>query len=95
MQFAQESSWQIRHACCICHRIDVQIHHIDGDDSDNADAKLAVLCVPHHDKATAPPSLTARLRPSEIRIYKRDWEADCEKESIRLARSRTAFSLVD
>lgn len=84
-----------RHSCCVCHRIDVQIHHIDGDASNNVDANLAVLCLPHHDKATAPPSLTARLRPPEIRAYKRSWETICANESIRLARSRTAFFMVD
>jgi hypothetical protein len=39
--------------------------------------------------------LTARLRAAEIRTYKKDWEAMCTKESVRLARSRTAFFMVD
>jgi hypothetical protein len=73
----------------------VQIHHIDGNASNNEEANLAVLCLPHHDKATAPPSLTARLKPSEIRTYKLSWETTCANESIRLARSRTAFFMVD
>ncbi len=73
----------------------MQIHHIDGNASNNEEANLAVLCLPHHDKATAPPSLTARLKPSEIRTYKLSWETTCANESIRLARSRTAFFMVD
>jgi hypothetical protein len=84
-----------RHACCICQRIDVQIHHIDGNNSNNEQTNLAVLCLSHHDKATAPPSLTARLKPSEISAYKQSWEAECAAESIRLARSRIAFFMVD
>ena len=84
-----------RHSCCVCQRIDVQIHHIDGDPSNNADDNLAILCVPHHDKATPAHSLTAKLKASEIRVYKRDWEAACKSESLRLARSRTAFFMVD
>jgi hypothetical protein len=84
-----------RHACCVCQRIDVQIHHIDGNPSNHEDSNLAVLCVQHHDKATSGPSLTAHLKPPEIKAYKRDWERDCANESVRLARSRTAFFMVD
>jgi hypothetical protein len=84
-----------RHACCICQKIDVQIHHIDGDNSNNVEDNLAVLCLPHHDKATAPPTLTAKLRPGDVKIYKASWEAMCADESARLARSRTAFFMVD
>lgn len=84
-----------RHACCVCQRIDVQIHHIDGDASNHEEGNLAVLCLPHHDKATAPRSLTARLKASEVTAYKHAWEAECSNESIRLARSRTAFFMVD
>lgn len=84
-----------RHACCVCHNIDVQIHHIDGDPSNNEEGNLAVLCVRHHDKATPPASLTAKLKPSEIRAYKRSWESLCSNDSIRLGRSRTAFFMVD
>ena len=84
-----------RHACCLCQRIDVQIHHIDGNASNNDHSNLAVLCLLHHDKVTAPPSLTASLKPAEIRTYKKSWEELCAKESVLLARSRTAFFMVD
>jgi len=42
-----------RHACCICAESGGQIHHINGDPSDNTPENLAVLCLPHHDKATS------------------------------------------
>lgn len=84
-----------QHACCVCQSIDVQIHHIDSNASNNDLSNLAVLCLPHHDKATAPPSLTARLKPAEILTYKKSWEELCANESVRLARSRTAFFMVD
>jgi hypothetical protein len=84
-----------RHACCVCERGDVQIHHIDSNHSNNREENLAVLCQPHHDKATAPPSLTAQLEPAQVRKYKHSWEAECTNRSVRMARSRTAFFMVD
>src|SRR6202022_4755580 len=79
-----------RHSCCVCGSSGVQIHHINGDNSDHREENLAVLCLTHHDKATSPPSLTAALKADQIRIYKRDWETGCKKRCQRLARSRTA-----
>jgi hypothetical protein len=84
-----------RHTCCICGRSDVVIHHINGNPSDNSEKNLAVVCQDHHDKATAPAGLTARLRPSEIVAYKRSWEQACRDRAHTLARSRTAFFMVD
>lgn len=84
-----------RHSCCVCGHSDVQIHHINGDSSDNRDENLAVLCLNHHSSATSPPGLTARLKPEEIIEYKLRWEEDCQKRAERLARSRTAFFMVD
>ena len=84
-----------RHACCVCQRGGVQIHHIDGDPSNNAPANLAVLCFEHHDKATAPRGLTASLTPDHVRAYKADWETNCVTTASRVARSRTAFFMVD
>jgi hypothetical protein len=73
----------------------VQIHHINGDSSDNSWENLAILCHPHHDKATAPRGLTAQLKPEEIVRYKKDWEEKCKVLSHNLARGRTAFFMVD
>jgi hypothetical protein len=84
-----------RHSCCVCGRGDVQIHHINGGNSDNREDNLAVLCLSHHDEATAPRGLTARLTAEQIRIYKRKWEEDCAKRIDRVVRSRTAFYMVD
>lgn len=84
-----------RHACCVCGRGGVQIHHINGDPSDNADDNLAVLCLEHHDKSTAPAGLSAKLRGEEIATYKRNWEAQCALYASQLARGRTAFFMVD
>lgn len=84
-----------RHACCICRRGAVQLHHINADPSDNSPDNLAVLCLEHHDKATAPPGMSAQLRPEEIIAYKTEWETQCTIRSLQVARGRAAFFMVD
>lgn len=84
-----------RHSCCICGEINVQIHHINGNNSDNRRENLAVLCLEHHNLATSPLGMTARLKPEDILQYKLQWEDGCKKRTEKLARSRTAFFMVD
>jgi hypothetical protein len=84
-----------RHSCCICRKGDVQIHHINGDHSDNKIENLAVLCLEHHDKATSPKGLSASLTSDQIRTYKTKWESECESISHLISRSCTAFFMVD
>ena len=84
-----------RHACVICHKSDVQIHHIDGDGSNNVPENLVVLCTDHHDRATAPQGLTARLTAGEVGHYKSKWESECADRAQRVARGRSAFFMVD
>ena len=84
-----------QHACCVCGKGDVQIHHIDSDPSNHDAGNLAVLCLGHHDKATAPIGLTARLTPGDVASYKSSWEARCAERLSRVQRSRTAFFMVD
>lgn len=42
------------HTCCICRTKDkdVQMHHIDGDNSNNTAFNLAVVCLDCHSKVT-------------------------------------------
>ncbi len=84
-----------QHACCICGHAGVQIHHINGDPADNRQPNLAVLCIPHHDKATVVTGLSAKLSAPEVRKYKRRWEGRCHDRVLRAARGRTAFFMVD
>jgi 5-methylcytosine-specific restriction endonuclease McrA len=84
-----------KHLCCVCREGGLQIHHINSDASDNSLENLSVLCLKHHDMATAPRGMTARLKPEEIRKYKNSWEEECSKSSHLIARSRTAFFMVD
>jgi hypothetical protein len=84
-----------RHLCCVCQKGWLQVHHINGDNSDNRAENLAVLCLEHHDMATAPKGLTARLKTEEILQYKRGHEAACAVHAHKIARGRTAFFMVD
>ena len=84
-----------QHACCICGKSGVQIHHINSDPKDNRAANLAVLCLAHHDKATNVTGLSRKLSASDVRKYKRNWEHQCHERVLRAARGRTAFFMVD
>lgn len=79
-----------RHCCCICQRDgfgqEVIVHHIDGDNSNNTTSNLAVLCLIHAsmaDAALRKGKLGAgkKLKPEEIKEYKKIWERKIELES--------------
>ncbi len=72
------------HACCICRKKGkhVQIHHIDGDDSNNALENLAVLCLECHSRVTGDEGLGRHFTPGEIKQYKRTWEFIVRKRLI-------------
>ena len=80
-----------RHACCVCQKIQVQIHHIDEDPSNNDPQNLAVLCLEHHDHASMQIGLSKKLRPDEVRKYKQQWEAKCAADIQALSRDRARF----
>lgn len=65
-----------RHCCCICNvtHKDVQIHHIDNDNSNNAPENLAVLCLDCHSKVTSDGGLGRSYSPGEVASYKTLWE---------------------
>src|SRR5260370_17478654 len=64
------------HTCCICNapRKHVQIHHIDGDPSNNSPANLAVVCLDCHSLVTGGHGLGRHYSAGEVRRYKRAWE---------------------
>lgn len=80
-----------RHACCVCQKHPVQIHHIDSDSANNQISNLATLCLPHHDQASMQIGLTKKLQPDQVRHYKETWEAKCKKDIQALSRDRVAF----
>jgi hypothetical protein len=83
-----------KRACCVCHSSNgpIHIHHIDGDPAHLALDNLAVLCIPHHDQATAglrsgTVGLGKKLTPEEVRFHKRVWEKAVESEIQRTRRA--------
>lgn len=80
-----------RHACCVCQKPRVQLHHIDGDPSHNDPANIAALCLDHHDMASMVLGLTKKLQPDHVRRYKEQWEKHCAEEIWSLSRRRFTF----
>ncbi len=67
------------HTCCICRerRKHVQLHHVDGNHSNNDPDNLAVVCLDDHSRVTGNEGLGRRFTPGEVEEYKRQWEAMC------------------
>lgn len=80
-----------RHACCVCQAFQVQLHHIDENPANNVAENLAVLCLHHHDQASMQIGLTKKLKATEIRKYKVEWEEKCAADIQALARHRLRF----
>jgi hypothetical protein len=56
----------------MCGRSDVQIHHLDGDASNNEFENLALLCLTHHHEATVQSGIARKLSAETIRRYRND-----------------------
>ena len=73
-----------KHRCCICGRGWVQIHHIDGDRTNNSEDNLIPLCRNHAGMVhmVAPSSAGVQnITPSQLRMYKQDWIESCSSIS--------------
>jgi hypothetical protein len=80
-----------KHACCICQKAYVQIHHIDEDSNNNDLSNLAVLCIEHHNLASLKGGMTKKIRSGDVKRYKDEWEKKCEIDILALARDRLNF----
>jgi HNH endonuclease len=74
-QIEREVLFRNRSVCCICQKPGVQIHHIDGDPSNNAMANLCILCIEHHAEASSKSTMLRHLSSSLLRKYKSAWES--------------------
>lgn len=63
--------------CCICRdgNTRIQIHHIDGDPSNNSFENLTVICLDHHSQAHSKEAFVRNLTPAVIREYNQSWRA--------------------
>jgi hypothetical protein len=66
-----------RRRCALCFGLlgDVevkrgQIAHVDRGRTNDAEDKLAFLCLPHHDEYDTTPSQSKRFTPDELRKYR-------------------------
>ncbi len=78
------------HSCCICSKglrdnAHLQIHHINGNTSDNRLENLAVLCHECHDKVRDRLWMGNHLSPDEIKKYKDYWEKSISEKRKCLA----------
>jgi hypothetical protein len=90
--------------CCVCKRrgIGINVHHIDGDHSNNDDGNLAVLCVQEHDAHHRPERYPALnhldLSADAIRQHKTTWEefvAEARQAAPRVLAVLNIYGTVD
>lgn len=69
--------------CCVCRRSErpVQIHHLDKDNTNNAEQNLAALCSECHGEAHTKRELSQNLTESRIREFKAQWTAEVARRS--------------
>ena len=73
-----------QHRCCICGEFGVQIHHIDGDPTNNDESNLIPLCGTCSQKVhiTFPPAArTHGISEDQLKIYKKNWIEKCSARS--------------
>lgn len=63
--------------CCICRQANrkVEIHHIDGDPSNNDFSNLAVVCKDCQSDAHTDHSFARNLTPDLVRMYSSSWQS--------------------
>lgn len=92
IRIEDEILFESDHTCCICRTKgkDVQIHHIDGNNSNHTPDNLAVVCLDCHSRVTGKRGLGKSYRPGEIRRYKRAWEKHIE-DSRKIHRPQIGY----
>jgi hypothetical protein len=82
---ADEVLFSQDHTCCICRERGkpVQIHHINGDPSDNRSDNLAVLCLHDHDRTLQRGGFGRTLTEGEVTKYRDDWLVRVERRYER------------
>ena len=69
-----------RHACCVCQKPKVHIHHIDEDPSNNHISNLAILCVDCHAIASMKMGMNKKISSVDVKKYKATWELKCAND---------------
>lgn len=74
----REIMWKTNNRCCVCQTPYFQIHHLDGDPSNNDLDNLAPLCPNCHDQAGLSRPLSTRLSEERIGHLRDRWYDYCE-----------------
>ena len=70
----------------------MQLHHIDGDPSNNGEMNLAVLCLDCHSRVTGDEGLGRRYSQAEVRLYKTRWEETCRTVKADVENGHPTYS---
>lgn len=79
--------------CCVCKErgLGINLHHIDGNPTNNAEDNIAVLCVKEHDQHHRPHVYNKlhhlELGAEKIKAYKSEWEqtvSECKTENPKV-----------
>lgn len=70
--------------CCLCREKErpVQIHHIDGNHSNNERSNLAVFCALCHTLAHTNVPFARDLTPDQVRLYDKSWRDICSAKLL-------------
>ena len=70
---ANKIMYESAFVCAICQKPQGQIHHIDGDHSNNAENNLIFLCLSHHGEAHSKGTMSRNLGAAELAHAKNKW----------------------
>ena len=82
--------------CCVCRDKNrpPQIHHIDGNHSNNDRVNLTVLCQLCHTLTHSTIPFTQPIRPGQVRMYDQSWRAICTAK-VLAAEVQENLALID
>lgn len=79
---------EVHHRCCICveHRKVANIHHIDGNNSNNTYENLVGVCGECHADLHTKSTMRRNITVNQIRMYKEEWKNTCKniEENLKL-----------
>lgn len=80
--------------CCVCREKGkpVQIHHIDGDETNNDDSNLAVLCLDCHHETQIRGGFARKLDAEQIKLYRDNWYSIVSSKRAGLLKSSVVQS---
>lgn len=79
--------YQSDYKCCVCNKKSGQIHHIDGDNSNNSFDNLTFLCLNCHADAELKSTMLKRLTPTAIKLYRDDHYVRVNRERRLLVKT--------